>query len=370
MTPAHDVDAIVIGAGVVGIAVARALQLAGRAVVLAEREARFGMGTSSRNSEVIHAGIYYSPGSLKARLCVEGRGLLYDYCRQRNVVHRRTGKLIVAVTDGEATKLEDYHRTADANGAGTLESLDGRQVQALEPAVRGVAGLLSPETGIIDSHGLMAALLADFEGAGGFYAPRTTIRSDEVQGDGAFLLILDDADETRLRARTLVNAAGLHAPDLARSLAGFPAHLTPDAHYAIGHYFQLTGRSPFNRLVYPVAQPGGLGVHVTLDLAGTAQFGPDVRWIDRIDYRFDESRKPAFVEAIRRYYPALDPDRLEPAYTGIRPKIVGPGEPDADFLIQGRQAHGIPGLVNLFGIESPGLTASLAIARHVTEMLG
>lgn len=365
-----ETDALVIGAGVVGIAIARHLQLAGHAVVLAEREAHFGMGTSSRNSEVIHAGIYYRPGSLKARLCVEGKHLLYAYCAERHIPHRRIGKLIVAVEEGEAAALERYVQTAMANGVDELRWLDGRQAHSLEPVVEAVAGLLSPSTGIIDSHAYMQTLLGDFEDAGGIYLRSTDVLSVAVRGDGQGLdVVLGDAEGTRLHARRLVNAAGLHAPDMAGRIDGLAPEHVPAAHYARGHYFLLSGKAPFGRLVYPIAPPGGLGVHVTLDMDGRARFGPDVKWIDGIDYAFDTDRKSAFVEAIRRYWPGLDPDRLEPGYTGIRPKIAGQGEPDADFVIQGPADHGVSGLVNLFGIESPGLTASLAIARHVRGLI-
>lgn len=364
-----SVDAVVVGAGVVGLAVARELQKPGRQVLLVERETQFGMGASSRNSEVIHAGIYYRPGSLKARLCVAGRHLLYDYCAARSVPHRRIGKIIVAVEEDERAVLDRYAETARANGVDDLAMLDGSQVRALEPEVLAVAGLLSPSTGIVDSHALMAALLQDFEAAGGIWLRGTAVLGAAVEGAG-FRLRLDDAEGTCVTTPRLVNAAGLDAPGFARGMEGFPTAHVPAAHYAVGQYFRLSGRSPFRRLVYPVAPAGGLGVHVTLDMAGAARFGPDVRWIDGIDYRFDEGRKAAFVEAIRRYWPGLDAGRLEPGYTGIRPKIVGPGEPDEDFLIQGPEVHGVPGLVNLFGIESPGLTAALAIGEFVTRVMG
>lgn len=362
-------DSLVIGAGVVGLAIARELQLRGRQVVLAEREAHFGMGTSSRNSEVIHAGIYYPAGSLKARLCVEGRDLLYAYCAARGVPHRRIGKVIVAVADDEVAALEDYDRSARANGVDNLRFLDGAEVRALEPEVRAVAGLLSPATGIIDSHAYMQTLLNDFEGAGGIWLRATPVLDAEVAGDSGLLVRLGDEEGTVVRVRSLVNSAGLEACGVAARIGGLvPAHV-PRPHYAIGHYYLLSGRSPFGRLVYPIAPAGGLGVHVTLDMAGAVRFGPDVRWIDGIDYRFDDSQRAQFVDAIRRYYPGLDEDRLQTGYTGIRPKITGPDGGNADFLIQGPADHGVAGLVNLFGIESPGLTSSLAIARHVSALL-
>jgi L-2-hydroxyglutarate oxidase LhgO len=356
------VDVAVVGAGVIGLACARALVQNGRDVVVLERHAQIGTETSSRNSEVIHAGIYYPTGSLKALLCVAGKAMLYRYCDDHGVPHRRCGKIIVATHDGQRAVLEDYRRQAERNGAGTLQPLSGQDVQALEPAVRAVSGLLSPTTGIIDSHAYMVALQGDLEAAGGMIAFATPVTA--LAGDGARVRL--QAGETELSAAWVINAAGLSAPDLVRDAC--PA--APPAYYARGRYYVYDGRPPFTRLVYPVAEAGGLGVHVTVDLAGQVRFGPDVAWIDRADYRFDDSRRADFEAAIRRYYPDLDATRLQPGYTGIRPKISGPQESAADFRIDGPDQHGVAGLINLFGIESPGLTASLAIAERVAELVG
>lgn len=362
-----EIDCIVIGAGVVGLAVARALQERGREVVLLEKERAFGTATSSRNSEVIHAGIYYPPGSLKASLCVRGKQLLYAYCEARGVPYARIGKVIVASQDVEVATLEKYLATARANGVGDLEWLDASQLHALEPAVRAVRGLWSPSTGIIDSHAYMQALLNDFEMAGGQFVRASPVISGRSIGSG-IELTLGDAEMTVVKARTVVNSAGLHAPDVAARIEGLTPDAAPRPHYAIGHYYTLTRKSPFHHLVYPVASKGGLGVHVTLDLSGAARFGPDVRWRETIDYAFDDSRRDAFVEAIRAYYPDIQPSDLSPGYTGMRPKISGPEDPNRDFVIQNCTTFGVEGLINLFGIESPGLTASLAIAEQVCAL--
>jgi L-2-hydroxyglutarate oxidase LhgO len=361
------VDAVVVGAGVVGLATARALARAGHETLVLEATDRFGSGTSSRNSEVIHAGIYYPTGSLKARLCVAGRERLYAYCAERGVDARAIGKVIVATTEAELATLERYRSQARANGAGDLAPLDRAELRALEPAVRGVGGLHSPRSGIVDSHALMVALLGDLEAAGGVLvtgAPVTAVRA----ADAGLELEVGGRDPTRLVTGLLVNAAGLGAPGLAARMA-LPGVDAPRQWYARGRYYGYTGAVPFRHLVYPVAGGGGLGVHLTLDLAGAARFGPDVAWIEDEDYAFDDSERGAFVEAIRRYWPELDPARLAPAYTGIRPKLVGPGAPAADFRIDGPGEHGVPGLVQLFGIESPGLTASLALADEVLARL-
>lgn len=367
MSAADRVDAVVVGAGVVGLATARALALAGHETVVLEATDRFGSGTSSRNSEVIHAGIYYPTGSLKARLCVAGRERLYAYCAERGVDARAFGKVIVATTEAELATLEAYRTRARANGAGDLAPLDGPALRDLEPALRGVGGLHSPRSGIVDSHALMVALLGDLEAAGGVLvtgAPVTAVRAV----DAGLELEVGGSDPTRLVTGTLVNAAGLGAPGLAARMA-LPGVAAPRQWYARGRYYGYTGAVPFRHLVYPVAGSGGLGVHLTLDLGGGARFGPDVAWIDDEDYAFDDSDRSAFVEAIRRYWPELDPARLVPGYTGIRPKLVGPGAPAADFRIDGPGEHGVPGLVQLFGIESPGLTASLALADEVLARL-
>lgn len=369
MSDAIEIDCAVIGAGVVGLAVARELQRSGREVFLFDAEERAGTGASSRNSEVIHAGIYYPVGSLKAALCVRGKHLLYEYCVARDVPFKRIGKLIVSVTAAEEAILASYQSTAIANGVSDLRWLSSAEVRRAEPEIVATAALLSPSTGIIDSHRFIQALLSDFLNDGGQFIPSTRVVSGAAENATSLTLIIDDGTETSVKVRTVINCAGLHAPDLAREIGGEWLLDVPQQRYAIGHYFSLSGPSPFRQLVYPIAARGGLGVHVTLDLAGVARFGPDIEWVNRIDYTFDHSRKPLFVDAIRRYYPTLDPERLTPAYTGIRAKISGQGEPSADFLIQGPEVTGHEGLVNLFGIESPGLTASLAIAEHVAGLL-
>lgn len=363
-----QLDCVVIGAGVLGLAVARTLQRQGRDVVLIEAEGQFGQGTSSRNSEVIHAGIYYPVGSLKAQACVRGRALLYRYCEERGVPHQRLGKLIVAVDDAEVAVLHKYLESAAANGVTDLRWVEADELRSREPAVKGVRALLSPSTGIIDSHAYMQALLHDFEAEGGTFIRKTRVVGGSVMSDG-IVLQLDDGSEYEAQARSVVNSAGLHAPDVAAGLAGLVPESVPTAHYAIGHYYVYPGRSPFRQLVYPIAVKGGLGVHVTLDMSGGTRFGPDVRWRDSIDYTFDDSGKSRFIEAIRRYFPDVNEDNLLPGYTGIRPKIVGPGQGDADFVIQDARQHGCQGLINLFGIESPGLTSSLALADDVAARL-
>ncbi len=362
------IDCAVIGAGVVGLAIARRLALAGREVVILEAEEAFGTHTSSRNSEVIHAGIYYATGSLKARLCVAGKHALYRYCAEHDVGHRRIGKIIVATAEDQVEALHKYRAQAETNGVNDLKLLDADALAALEPEVRGVAALLSPSTGIIDSHGLMLAYLGDAEAHGAALALASPVVSGAVTGDG-ILLEVGGAEPMSLQCRTVINSAGLNAQAMARAIRGVPASTIPPTYYAIGHYYTLAGRAPFNRLIYPVARQDWLGVHVTIDLGGQVKFGPDFGWIDRIDYRFDESRTVAFFEAIRRYYPGLQDGALQPGYTGIRAKIAGPGEPAQDFVIQGPREHGVAGLVSLYGIESPGLTASLAIADKVHSLL-
>ena len=358
---AEAADCVVIGAGVIGLAAARRLARLGREVLVLERREAIGEEISSRNSEVIHAGIYYPPSSLKARLCVAGKALLYNYCATRNLAHRRCGKIIVATNQSQRQTLQDYRERALANGVGVLEWLDADALGRREPQVQGLAGLWSPSTGIIDSHAFMFSLLGELQAQGGLLALRTEVVGLEKAGRRVLVRTADYA----LDAAWVINSAGLRASEVARQLAPD----TPRTRYARGRYYAYSGSSPFRHLVYPVAQAGGLGVHVTLDLSGQARFGPDVQWIDRIDHRFDDGDRSAFVEAIRRYYPALDESRLHPAYTGIRPKIVGPGAPAADFRIDGPGRHGVPGLINLLGIESPGLTASLAIAERVAELV-
>lgn len=357
------VETVVVGAGVVGLAVARALALAGEEVIVLEAEEAFGTVTSARNSEVIHAGIYYPTGSLKARSCVAGRERLYDYCAARGIAHRQAGKLIVATSEAQLSTLERYRAQARANGAGELELLDGAAVAALEPEVRAVAGLLSPRTGIVDSHGLMTALLGDLEAAGGLLVCRTPVLGARVRASG-FELRTGGEDPLRLRCRRLVNAAGHGAQPLASAIDGHEAARVPPRHFARGRYYTYAS-APFRRLVYPVAEAGGLGVHATLDLGGGLRFGPDVAWIDALDHSFEDDARETFAASIRHWFPALDAERLVPGYTGVRPKLVGPGAPAADFRIDGPETHGVAGLVQLYGIESPGLTASLALADEV-----
>jgi L-2-hydroxyglutarate oxidase LhgO len=331
------VDAVVIGAGIVGLAVARELAMAGREVVILEAEDAIGTHTSSRNSEVIHAGIYYPKGSLKARACVAGKHLLYEYCAAHGVPHRNCGKLIVATDRAQLQELNGIREKAHANGVT-----------------------------VIDSHALMLAYLGDAEERGAMLALKTPLLGAEVGADGIVL----HTHEMTLQTSILVNSAGLRAPSVAKSIEGYPRHMAPGEFYAKGNYYSLTRRSPFSRLVYPVPEPGGLGVHVTLDMGGQARFGPDVEWVDRISYDVDPRRADRFYAAIRRYWPGLPDGALAPGYSGIRPKTAGPKEPAPDFEIQGPKQHGVPGLVQMFGIESPGLTASLALARAVRDELG
>ena len=364
---ADEVECVVVGAGVVGLAVARALALQGREVMVLESADAIGTGTSSRNSEVIHAGLYYPTGSLKARLCVQGRDMLYAYCAERGVPHRGCGKLLVATSSGQLASLESIRARAHANGVPDVRWMERHEALALEPALECVAALHSPSTGIVDSHALMLALQGDLEHAGGLVVLNTPLAHAECASDAMYLVA---EDGTRLRARTVVNAAGLHAPALARRFAGLaPVHV-PHARYAKGSYFVLSGKSPFARLIYPVPEAAGLGVHLTIDLGGQAKFGPDVEWVESPDdLLVDPARGDAFYAEVRKYWPRLQDGALSPGYAGMRPKIHGPGEPAADFLIQGPADHGIPGLVNLFGIESPGLTSALAIAEHVSAIV-
>jgi L-2-hydroxyglutarate oxidase LhgO len=364
----EEVACVVVGAGVVGLAVARALALAGFGVLVLERAWTIGFETSSRNSEVIHGGLYYPVGSLKAHSCVTGRRRLYAYCREHGVPHAQTGKLVVATAEAEIAGLEKIAATAEGNGVDNLQWLDAAQARRLEPALHCVAALLSPSTGIIDSHALMLAYQGEAEAAGAIVVLRTPVLSATVCRDG-FELAVGGDDPTAIRCRFLVNAAGLYAPALARAIDGVPTQTIPPAYFCRGVYFTLSGRAPFHRLIYPVPAAGGLGVHVTLDLGGQARFGPDVEWIASVDYSVDPARSEAFYAAVRRYWPGLPDGMLQPGYAGIRPKITGPGEPAADFAVQGPEAHGIPGLVNLYGIESPGLTASLPLADEVVRGL-
>ena len=369
----ETVDAVVIGAGVVGLAVGRALAQRGLETLLLERESAIGTGISSRNSEVIHAGLYYPPGSLKARLCVSGREMLYAFCESHGVAYRRCGKLVVATAPLQVPGLAQIAERARANGVNDLQRLGAAEVQAMEPALRCDAALLSPSTGIVDSHGLMLALQGDLERAGGLLALRSPVEVVRCGADGHRLEVGGD-EPMALRARRVVNATGLRAPALATATHGLEARHVPRARFSKGCYFALSGKAPFARLVYPMPQDAWLGVHLTLDLAGQARFGPDAQWLDianadEIDYRVDPKRADAFYADVRRYWPGLPDGALQPAYSGVRPKIHGPGEPAPDFVVQGPREHGVPGLVNLFGIESPGLTSCLALADEVLARL-
>ena len=362
------VECVVIGAGVVGLATGRALALAGREVLVLDAADGIGTGVSSRNSEVIHAGIYYPAGSLKARMCVEGKRMLYAYCEARGVAHRRLGKLIVASDEAEVPVLDGIKAKAEANGVDDMEMLFGAAARALEPALRVAGALLSPSTGIVDSHALMLALQGDLENAGGGVVLHAPVLGGEAR-DGGFVLEIGGDEPMTLACDMLVNAAGLQAPALARGIDGIPAETIPADYMCKGSYYSLQGRAPFTRLIYPVPEKAGLGVHLTLDLGGQARFGPDTEWVEREEYDVDIGRAAGFYAAIRRYWPALGDGALSPGYSGIRPKISGPTEPNADFRISGPAEHGLGGLVNLFGIESPGLTSSLAIGQRVANVL-
>lgn len=362
------IDVVVIGAGVVGLAVARSLAQRGRETLILESEASIGTGTSSRNSEVIHAGIYYPKGSAKARFCVEGKKLLYEFCAARGVEHHRCGKLIVAADESQIPALKSIESAANANGVNDLCWMTAAEVKAMEPALSCVTALHSPSTGIVDSHGFMLALQGEFEEAGGVCAFQSPVQRGRCDSDGIHLEAGSD-EIMELTASLVINCAGLQAQDVSHRIDGIPKASIPKAYYAKGNYYVLQAKAPFRRLVYPVPEPGGLGVHLTLDMAGQARFGPDVEWVDRLDYTVDPGRADKFYAAIRRYWPDLPDHALAPGYAGIRPKLSGPGEPAADFMIQGPDAHGVKGLVNLYGIESPGLTSAIAIAEHVARVV-
>ena len=363
------VDCVVVGAGVIGLAVARRLAQAGREVVVLEAAEGIGTVTSSRNSEVIHAGIYYKAGSLMARTCVAGKKMLYRHCADHGVPHKNCGKLIVATTPKEAEKLQSIRAHAEANGVLDMQMLSGEAARALEPALNCDAALLSPSTGIIDSHAFMLALRGDAEAAGAALAFHTPLLRARAVAGKIELDAGGDAPMT-LECRLLVNSAGLNAPAVARGIDGMPLASIPRAYLAKGNYFSCSRKAPFSHLIYPVPEPGGLGVHLTLDMAGQARFGPDVEWVDTIDYAVDPARAARFYPAIRKYWPALPDGALMPSYSGMRPKIVPPAVASQDFVIQGPKDHGVAGLINLFGIESPGLTSSLAIADYVGELAG
>ena len=361
-----QVDCVVAGAGVVGIAVARALARAGREVLVLDAAEGIGTGISSRNSEVIHAGIYYPKDSLMARLCVQGRRMLYAFCAEHGVEARACGKLIVATSAEESEKLAGIKGRAEANGVEGMAMLTAAEARAMEPNLRCTAALFSPTTGIVDSHAYMLALQGEAEADGAMFVFHSPVTGGRVAGGGVEIDV-GGAEPMALRCRMLVNAAGLHAPALARSIVGMPSQLIPTMYYAKGNYFTLAGRSPFSRLIYPVPVPGGLGVHLTIDLGGQARFGPDVEWVDTLDYTVDPRRADSFYDAVRRYWPELKDGALQPGYAGIRPKIVPKGAPGQDFVIQPPAAHGVGGLINLFGIESPGLTSAIALADLVAE---
>lgn len=362
-----DVETVVIGAGAVGLAVARELALRGHEVMVLEEHAIIGSQTSARNSEVIHAGIYYPAGSLKARACLAGRELLYRFCHEHGVPHSRLGKLIVATSPDQVETLASIRAKAEANGVDDLRFLTRDEALALEPHLACEAALLSPSTGIIDSHGFMQALQGGLEAHGGQVVCSSKV-TDLGRIDGGYrLTVADGAEGFALACRNLVIAAGHGAPRLAALLAGTQP---PQAYFARGCYFSISGRAPFSRLIYPVPEPGGLGVHLTLDMGGQARFGPDVEWIDGLDYTVDPRRADGFYAEIRKYWPDLADGSLQPDYSGIRPKISGPGEPAADFRIDGPAVHGHTGLVALYGIESPGLTSALALAGIAADRLG
>ena len=364
----ESIECVVIGAGVVGLAVAREMAQAGLETVLLESEALIGSVTSSRNSEVIHAGIYYTPGSLKATLCVEGKALLYRYCDEHKVDYNNCGKLIVATSEEQISKLKNIVSNAKANGVTDLQVLTREQSLDFEPELACVGSILSPSTGIIDSHAFMLSLQGEFESAGGMLAYASPVLSGVCEDDG-ILLNVGGEQEMQLKARYVINCAGLYAQDIAHSFEGLKKESVPPIHYAKGNYYSLACRSPFQRLIYPAPVSAGLGVHLTLDMGGSARFGPDVEWVNDISYDVDPGRSDAFYSEIRKYWPGLPDDTLSPAYSGIRPKLHEAGAAACDFVIQSRQEHGVDRLVNLFGIESPGLTASLAIAQRVKQVL-
>ena len=365
-----EVDCVVIGAGVIGLACARRIAHSGREVLILESEGEIGSGVSARNSEVIHAGIYYPTGSLKARLCVAGRAKLYAYCAEHNVTARKIGKLVVATTSEQIPALHTLMQQAHANGVDDLALLSADEAKRMEPQLACIAAFHSPSTGIIDTHGLMLSLLGEAEARGAALARHAPVERGWVEDDGRVTLQVGGTDPLQVTARLLINAAGLGAQEIAGNLQGYPADRIPPQHYAKGNYFSLSGSSPFSRLIYPMPEAAGLGVHLTLDLAGRARFGPDVEWIDHLDYNVDPQRGDAFYAAIRAYWPHLRDGALQPAYAGIRPKIQAPGAAVADFRIDGPEVHVLPGQMHLYGIESPGLTSSLAIADEVAARLG
>ena len=373
----EQVDCVVIGAGVVGLAVAREMALQGRETILLERENAFGTISSARNSEVIHAGIYYPKDSLKAKLCVQGNRLLYEYCRDHQVATQPYGKLIVASDEAQIDDLRAILYKAQNNGVPEIKFISGEEAKALEPNLKCSAAILSSTTGIVDSHGYMLSLLGGFEDAGGMVAYQSPLISAKPIGDKAqngYLLEVGGADGMQLQTQLLINCAGISAPAVAQKIEGLSKEQIPKAYFAKGNYFSLSGKSPFNHLIYPIPEPGGLGVHLTLDMGGQAKFGPDVEWLDidqedQIDYTVDPKRGDGFYEAVRRYWPGLKDGSLQPDYSGVRAKIVPPNSPAGDFCFSTPQEHKMQGLYNLYGFESPGLTSSLAIARYLEAQI-
>ncbi|VXC52901.1 FAD-dependent oxidoreductase [Burkholderia sp. 8Y] len=361
------IECVVIGAGVVGLAIARALALRGREVMVLEAGEAIGIGTSSRNSEVIHAGIYYPRGSLKADLCVRGREMLYAFCEAHGVPHRQCGKLLVATARNQIPQLAAIEQKGVENRVQGLVRISGAEAREMEPQLQCVEAVYSPRTGIVDSHQYMLALQGDAEHHGAGVVFHTPVASIEAR-EGCFIVETGGQAPARFRASYLINSAGLHANDIARRIRGLDDRHVPPLYFAKGNYFSVSGRAPFERLIYPMPNEAGLGVHLTVDMGGQAKFGPDVEWVPSLNYDVDPRRADSFYAAIRAYWPGLPDGALQPAYAGIRPKLSGPGQAAADFMIQGKSAHGVPGLVNLFGIESPGLTASLAIGERVADM--
>ncbi len=364
-----DIECIVVGAGVVGLAIARELALAGTEVLVLEAEEAIGMGTSSRNSEVIHAGLYYPEGSLKARLCVQGKSMLYDYCDERHIPYKRLGKLLVATAESQIPYLQKIAAQGKANGVDDLQWLSAEETKQREPELDCVAAVLSPSTGIVDSHAYMLALQGDAENAGAQVILRTPMMRAQIDADAAFTCEFGGDEPMTLRCRQLINASGLHAPTLARHISGLASEHIPGEYYCKGSYFTLNRRAPFSHLIYPMPNDAGLGVHLTLDMGGQAKFGPDTEWIEHENYLVNPVQVKAFDQAIRSWWPALPENSLEPGYAGIRPKIVSPNSAAGDFVISGPADHGVQGLVNLFGIESPGLTAAMAIATATAQSL-
>ena len=360
------IDCIVIGAGVIGLACARRLALTGRETIVLEQHDTFGTETSSRNSEVIHAGIYYPRSFLKTSLCVTGKHALYSFCREREIAHKKMGKIIVASDDKEKDILNKYYDQAKRNGVRDLEFLNCMEISKLEPEIIGKCALFSPSSGIIDSHEYMQYLLADLQHNNGMAIYRSRVQSIGFYND-KFQLEIDGEEQYKIECKELVNSAGLYAWDIAKLISKSKSLYIPPRYYAKGHYFSLIGKSPFSHLIYPLPNSGGLGTHVTIDMGGQAKFGPDFHWVDKIDYRFDDSIKPGFIKEIRKYYPDIDKREIQPSYTGVRAKVTGPGDGQGDFIIQTPADHGLTGLVNLYGIDSPGLTASLSIADKVLD---